>query len=62
MIILILLNVIIGIGKLIEGKSVFDIQNIIIDAVLSIIGGTITGKSTWNGFETKYQNYIKQKK
>lgn len=59
---IILLNVIIGIGKLIEGKPVLDIQNIIINTVFGIIGGTITGKSTWNGFETKYQNYIKQKK
>lgn len=59
---ILLLNVLIGVGKLIEGKQVFDIQNIIIDTVFGIIGGTVTGKSSWNNFETKYQNYIDQKK
>jgi len=59
---IILLNVIIGIGQLIEGKPVFDFQNIIIDTVFGIIGGTIIGKSSWNASETKYQNYINLKK
>lgn len=59
---IILMNVIIGIAQLIQGKPVFDIQNIIIDAVFGIIGGIIIGKSSWNGSETKYQNYINQKK
>ena len=43
---ILLLNVLVGVRKLIEGKQVFDIQNIIIDTVFAIIGGTITGKSS----------------
>ena len=58
---IILMNVIIGITRLIQGKSVFEIQNVIIDTVFGIIGGIIIGKFSWNSSEAKYQNYINQK-
>ncbi|MBL4930971.1 hypothetical protein [Clostridium paridis] len=55
-----LINMFIGIGRLMEGKLMFNIQNIIIDSLFGIIGGIIIGKFSWNSSEIKYQKYINE--
>ncbi|MDD7793894.1 hypothetical protein [Clostridium sp. 'White wine YQ'] len=55
-----LINMFIGIGRLMEGKIMFNIQNIIIDTIIGIIGGIIIGKFSWNSSEVKYQKYINE--
>jgi hypothetical protein len=52
----------IGIGRLMQGKVMFNIQNIIIDTVIGIIGGIMIGKFSWYSSEIKYQKYINENK